>query len=107
MRKQFKLQDDKRKPERMLEAMKNEIRKYLKRERKKKLSDASTMFWDFDCKYGKSRESSQVVEIKDLIKVLDITLSENWEECYVEILAKEVAKPIKEEVVVAEEESIE
>ncbi len=106
MRKLFKLKDDKRKLERMLEAMKNEIRKYLKRERKKKLSDTSTMFWDFDCKFGKDKESAKVVEIKDLIKALDITLEESWEECYVEILAKEVAKPIKEEVIV-EEDSVE
>ncbi|SHO80448.1 hypothetical protein MNB_SV-15-1166 [hydrothermal vent metagenome] len=106
MRKVFKLQDEKKKPERIIEAMKNEIRKYLKRERKKKLSDTSTMFWDFDCKFGKDKESSKVVEVKDLIKSLDIILEENWEECYVEILAKEVSKPIKEEIII-EEDSIE
>ncbi len=100
MRKTFKLQESNKKRERTLEAIKNEIRKYLKREKKKSLSDKSTMFWDFDCKFGKSRDEADIIEIKDLIKALDITLSENWEECYIEILAKEVAKPIKEEVVV-------
>ena len=104
MRKTFKLQESNKKQERTLEAIKNEIRKYLKRERKKKLSDKSTMFWDFNCKFGKSRDESQDIEIKDLIKALDITLSQNWEECYVEILAKEVAKPVKEEVVEESEE---
>ena len=103
MRKIFKLQDEKQKTERVLEAIKNEIRKYLKRERKKKLSNSATMFWDFDCKFGKSRDEAGEIEIKDLIKILDTTLSENWNECYIEILAKEVSKPIKEEVIIAEE----
>jgi len=104
MRKLFKLEESNKKRERTLEAIKNEIRKYLKRERKKKLSDKSTMFWDFDCKFGKSRDEAKIIEIKDLIKALDITFSKNWEECYIEILAKEVAKPIKEDVVEEDKE---
>jgi len=104
MRKLFKLEESNKKRERTLEAIKNEIRKYLKRERKKKLSDKSIMFWDFDCKFGKSRDEAKIIEIKDLIKALDITFSKNWEECYIEILAKEVAKPIKEDVVEEDKE---
>jgi len=104
LRKIFKLQDEKRKPERIVEAMKNEIRKYIKRERKKKLSDNLTMFWDFDCKFGKSRDNSEIIEIKELIKALDITLTESWDECYIEILAKEVNKPIIERATTTDED---
>ena len=39
MKKVFKLQVENRNPERQLEAVKNEIRKYMKRERKKKLPE--------------------------------------------------------------------
>jgi len=92
MKKIFKLEDGKRKPERIVEAIKNEIRKYIKREKKKKLSDSLTMFWDFDCRFGKTKDNSEIIEIKNLIKALDIINDENWSECYIEILAKEVKK---------------
>jgi hypothetical protein len=106
LRKIFKLEENNKNRDRTLESVKNEIRKYLKRERRKKLSDTSTMFWDFDCKFGKNKDDANVIEITEITKLLDITAKENWQECYVEILAKEVAKPIKEETVV-ETENIE
>ncbi len=99
MRKIFKLEEENKNRDRTLESIKNEIRKYLKRERRKKLSDASIMFWDFDCKFGKNRDDGIEVKITDITKLLDKTSEENWNECYVEILAKESPKPVKETIV--------
>ena len=96
MKKIFKLTDEKKHEDRVLEAVKHEIRKYVKREKKKKLEDAQNTYWDFDCKIGATSESAKVVEYDDLIKALDEVKATGATECYVEILAKVVDKPLKE-----------
>lgn len=95
MKKIFKLTDPKKHEDRVLEAIKNEIRKYVKREKKKDLPDKATMYWDFDCKVGKSAEDAKVVVYEELIKALDTVKSTGATEIYVEILAKAVEKPVK------------
>ena len=97
MKKIFKLTDEKKHEDRVLEAVKNDIRKYVKREKKKKLVDAKMTYWDFDCKVGASADSAKVVEFDALIKELDAVKATGATECYVEILAKVVVKPVKEE----------
>lgn len=51
MKKTFDLTHEKIKYPRMVEAAKKDVRKYIKRERKKTLS-GGVHFWDFDCKFG-------------------------------------------------------
>ncbi len=97
MKKIFKLTDEKRHEDRVLEAIKNDIRKYVKREKKKNLLDKEKMYWDFDCKVGASKDDAKVVEYEALIKELDAVKATGTIECYVEILAKAVNKPLKEE----------
>lgn len=96
MKKIFKLTDEKKNADRVLEAVKHEIRKYVKREKKKKLPDDKTMYWDFDCQIGTSSESAKTVEFDALIKELDAVKTAGATECYVEIVAKAVDKPAKE-----------
>ena len=103
MKKIFKLTDPKKHEDRVLEAVKNDIRKYVKREKKKDLPDKSTMYWDFDCKIGASADDAQVVVYEELIKALDAVKASGKEEVYVEILAKSVDKPVKPEEIVEEE----
>jgi hypothetical protein len=93
MKKTFKLTDPKKHTDRVLEAVKHEIRKYMKRESKKKLSDSKHFYWGFDCKVN-----TDVVEEEMLIKKLDEVHQSGATEVYVEVLAKEVEKPLKEEV---------
>ncbi len=97
MKKIFQLKDEKKHEDRVLEAVKHDIRKYVKRERKKTLSDKATMYWDFDCKVGATEAEAKEVIYEDLIKALDAVKASGATEVYVEILAKEVAKPLKEE----------
>ena len=97
MKKVFKLTDPKKHEDRVLEAVKHEIRKYAKREKKKTLTDKATMYWDFDCKVGATAETAEVVIFEELIKALDAVKETGAKEVYVEILAKEVAKPLKSE----------
>ena len=97
MRKVFKFTDEKKNEDRVLESMKNDIRKYVKREKKKDLPDKATMYWDFDCKIGDSKENAKEVIYEDLIKELDKVKETKVDECYIEILAKSVLKPLKED----------
>ncbi len=96
MKKIFKLTDEKKHEDRVLEAVKNDIRKYVKREKKKTLPSKATMYWDFDCKVGANSNDAKVVEYEALIKALDAVKATGVTECYVEILAKAVNKPLKE-----------
>ena len=95
MKKVFQLRDEKKHEDRVLEAVKNDIRKYVKREKRKDLPDKATMYWDFDCKIGATAADAQVVKYEELIKALDTVKASGATECYVEILAKVVNKPLK------------
>jgi len=95
MKKIFKLTDEKKHEDRVLEAIKNDIRKYVKREKKKTLSDKASMYWDFDCKIGENMASAKVVVFEELTKALDAIKATGTKEVYIEILAKEVEKPVK------------
>jgi len=97
MKKIFKLTDEKKHEDRVLEAVKNDIRKYVKRERNKDLTDKKLMYWDFDCKVGATKEDAKVLAYEELIKALNTVKATGSKEVYVEILAKEVEKPLKVE----------
>lgn len=87
MKKNFPLTDPKKTPDRQLEAVKAEIRKYLKRERRKRLPEGVD-FWDFDCKCGPTSELAECVHVAELFKRIDVQMADGLKECYVEILAK-------------------
>ncbi|MFK5975986.1 MAG: DUF6172 family protein [Sulfurovum sp.] len=95
MKKIFKLTNEKLHQDRVMDSVKNEIRKYMKREKKKKLVDASLTYWDFDCKIGLDSDSVKVVEADVLIKELDSIKNKGADSCYIEILVKVVNKPLK------------
>jgi hypothetical protein len=88
MKKSFPLEDPKHKPARVVEGIKSEIRKYLKRERRKTLPEGVD-FWDFDCRTGKDTETAETVHVSEITKPIDAAAQEKWEAIYIEILAKE------------------
>jgi len=71
----------------MVEATVSEVRKYIKRERRKELPEGVD-FWDFDCKFGSTEESAEVVHISELSKLMGKAEEQNLDSFYVEILAK-------------------
>jgi hypothetical protein len=87
MRKTFPLQVPDRKPGLVLDAIKHELRKYLKRERRKPLPEG-TDFWDFDCKVGSNSEDAAATHPGDLEKTIAAAQQAGQTEAYVEILAK-------------------
>jgi len=97
MKKIFKLTDPKKHEDRVLEAVKHDIRKYVKREKKKDLPDKKLMYWDFDCKIGVTADDAKVIAYEELIKALDAVKDTGATEVYVEVVAKAVEKPLKVE----------
>ena len=105
MKKIFKLTDEKKHEDRVLEAVKNDIRKYVKREKKKDLPDKATMYWDFDCKVGATANDAKVLVYEELIKELDVVKATGATEVYVEVMAKAVPKPLKVDEASEDEEA--
>lgn len=87
MKKTFPLQIEGRHPDRVLEAIKNELRKYLKRERRRDLP-AGVDYWDFDCRFGLGQDSAETVHLSQLIGKVDEAAQNAATQVYVEILAK-------------------
>ena len=87
MRKNFPLQIDGRHPDRVLDAVKHEVRKYLKRERRRDLPEGID-FWDFDCKCGLQAADAEVVHLSALSAAIDALAKAQATSVYVEILAK-------------------
>src|SRR3989338_7099185 len=57
MRKTFQLHVEGKNRDRVLDAVKHEIRKYIKRERRRDLPEGAD-FWDFDCQFGRTKEDA-------------------------------------------------
>ena len=86
MKKHFPLTDPKHKPERVVAAIKNDVRKYIKRERKKSLPEGVD-FWDFACKVGHGTDTPTDKHEKELISAIDEAASSDCDAVYIEILA--------------------
>ncbi|EPZ49788.1 hypothetical protein M902_0823 [Bacteriovorax sp. BAL6_X] len=91
MKKTFNLVDEKRAPERVADKIKFEVKKYIKRERKKELPEDAD-FWDFDCRIGTSQETAKEVHEKEINKNIDLMVSDKAESFYLEILAKQARR---------------
>ena len=98
MKKTFQLTHPKIKYPRMVDSVKNEIRKYIKRERRKELPEGVD-FWDFDCKFGDAEADAKVVHLSELDTCINDIQTRELLSFYVEILVKEGvrAKPEVEE----------
>lgn len=87
MKKTFQLTIEGKHRDRVLEAVKHEIRKYIKRERRRVLPQGVD-YWDFDCKFGLTPEAADVVHLATITASIDAVAKEAGEKFYIEILAK-------------------
>ena len=94
MKKNFPLQAEGKHPDRVLEAVKHDIRKYFKRERNRDVPKGVD-FWDFDCKVGLSADSAEVVRVSGVIEAVDTAAKAGAALVYVEILSKHGVRVIK------------
>ena len=88
MKKTFVLNHPKIVPARQVEAIKSEIRKYIKRERNKTLPKGVD-YWDFDCKYGATEQEAQVIHLSEINKTIDSGDLSKDSSFYIEVLVKE------------------
>ena len=95
MKKTFELTHPKIKVERMVEAVKHEVKKYLKRERNKTLPEGAD-YWDFDCKIGASEQTADVIHVATINKQIDIVAQEGLTSFYLEILVKPAVRTFEE-----------
>jgi len=99
MRKTFSLTHEKIKTPRLVDSIKHEVKKYLRRERNKQLPEDAD-FLDFDCKYGHNKETAEVIHVSALNKSIDDAAQNELDSFYIEILAKSgirTPKPLVEE----------
>ncbi|MCI5123184.1 MAG: hypothetical protein D3925_01585 [Candidatus Electrothrix sp. AR5] len=87
MKKTFILTHPKIKLPRLVEAIKYEVKKYIKRERRKKLPQGVD-FWDFDCRFGADEATSEVIHLSEINKYISQAETKKLESFYLEILVK-------------------
>jgi hypothetical protein len=99
MKKTFSLKDPSKADARVLEAIKQDVRKYVKRERRKALS-TGVDFWDFNCQLGLDQAPPKALHLAELIPAIEAaTQTEGTTSIYVEIVAKpghRTKKPVPE-----------
>jgi hypothetical protein len=88
MRKTFILTHPKHKRPRLVEGVRHEVKKYVKRERNKKLPQGVD-YWDFDCKFGHTEEEARVIHLSDISQCIDEVDKEELASFYLEILVKQ------------------
>ena len=87
MKKTFKLSHEKIAVPRLVEAIKHEVKKYIKRERRRQLPGTAD-YWDFDCRFGVDEASSEVLHLSAINKAISRAEAEKLESFYLEILAR-------------------
>jgi hypothetical protein len=87
MKKTFKLNHPKIKYARLVDTVRRDVKKYVKRERKRELPEGAD-FWSFDCKFGPVAEEAEVVHMAEIGKHIDTAEAQQLESFYIEILAK-------------------
>ncbi len=87
MKKTFQLTHPKIKYPRMVESVKNDVRKYIKRERRKELPK-EVDFWDFDCKFGDAESEAKTIHLSEIDNRISDAGTRGLQSFYIEILAK-------------------
>jgi hypothetical protein len=103
VRKTYLLTIEGKNRDRLLDASKHDIRKYVKRERNRALPEGVD-FWDFDCKFGTSESTAAVVHFATLTGLIDTLAAEGGEQFYVEIVAKHGHRTARPLAAVSQEE---
>ena len=104
MKKTFNLTDPKLKQARLVDAIKHEIRKYIKRERRRELPEGID-FWDFNCKFGITADEAKEAHVEAIMKLIDKAVEQQAESFYVEILAVSATRTKKPKSVESDDEA--
>ena len=86
MKKSFPLQVPGKDDARVLDAIKFDVRKYVRRERRKTLPEGFDL-WRFDCKVGADAATAEVTPLADLSTAIDAVAKTDASVVYLEVLA--------------------
>ena len=98
MKKTYALKVEGKNRDRLVEASKHDIRKYVKRERAKALPEGAD-FIDFDCKLGTSPVDAAAVHFAALMGAVDVLVIGGADQLYVEVIGKpghRTARPVND-----------
>ena len=98
MKKTYLLVIEGRNRDRLIEAAKHDIRKYLKRERAKDLPKGVD-FWDFECQSGATDATATPVHAAELFRAIDKLIATGTDQIYVQVLTTpghRSARPVDE-----------
>ena len=84
MKKKFQLQSDKIAPERQVELVKHQIKKYMARERRKPLPKEYN-YWGFTCKLGLDEESLKELHANEIRREIDKIAAQGKDSFFIEI----------------------
>jgi hypothetical protein len=88
VKKTFKLSIEGKNRDRVLDSVKHDIRKYVKRQRRVPLPEGVD-FWDFDCRFGTSEGTAEMVHFATILPLVDAAAKDGADSFYLEMLAKE------------------
>ncbi len=95
MKKTIALSHPKLKPARLVDSIKHDVKKYLKRERNKQLpGDAD--YWDFDCQYGATEADASEIHVAEINKCIDRAVELELESFYLEIIARPATRNVQQ-----------
>ncbi len=94
MKKTFKINIEGKNRDRVLEAVKHEIRQYMKRERNKALPEGVD-FWDFDCRFGLNQDVAAGVHVATITALIDAAAQEGADAFYLELIAKPGVRKVR------------
>lgn len=87
MRKTYSLHIEGKNRDRLIEASKHDIRKYVKRERSRPLPEGVD-FWDFDCRFGSDEAGAAAVHFGTLMGHIDAVAKEGGGQFYVAVVTR-------------------
>lgn len=87
MKKTFQLTQEGKNRDRVVEAVKNEVRKYQQREQRKALPEGVD-YWDVDCKVGATAETAEALHVAELTAGINSIVATESATLYVELLTK-------------------
>ncbi len=94
MKKTYSLINAKITRPRMIDAIKFEAKKYLKRTRNKVLPEG-TDFWDFDCRFGRAEGDCEPIHVSAINKTIDAADASGVAGFYLEILPRAAVRSKK------------
>lgn len=97
MKKTFTISHPKIKVARLFEAVKHDVKKYVRRERNKTLPE-DTDYWDFDCKYGITEEVAEEIHLSKINKAIDEAEKAGLTSFYIEIIARAAVRQSTPEI---------